>query len=136
MQIRTLDPKKTVVLFPDFFYTQLPSDCSTDFRVVFETFSQLCEVIGVKLATDKKEMARKCGKSVRGDLLRMLGTYEFNEENFQSPATFYPRTSWGASSSVSCSYIERSDIIHAERLSADEDRGADQLFPGFTTKSR
>ena len=136
MQIRTLDPKKTVVFFPDFVYTQLPSDCITDFRVVFQIISQLCEVIGLKSATDKKEMARKCGKNVRSDLLRMLRTYGFNEENFQSPATFYPGTSCGASSSVPCYYIEHSDIIHAERLSADEDRGADQLFPVLTRNSR
>ena len=85
----------SAIFFPYYAYTKLPSECSTKFTILSKTFAQICKIIGIISTSDQKEMARRCGKGTQGDILRLLGTYEFDEKDKTAEVSFFPGTSWG-----------------------------------------
>ena len=92
-QIKTTAAPGTVVFSPEFSHTQLPLQCSATFRILFKTFLEVSYQIGVTSLSDMLEMARKCGTGRQGDILRVLGTYEFNKEDNSSAARIFLGTS-------------------------------------------
>ena len=76
---------KPSLFSPSYEMTQMPREGSTYFKIMFPSFSHLCNAIGLSSASDRFEMLRKYGMSRGEGVMRLLGTYEFDEGDIQQP---------------------------------------------------
>ena len=101
-QIKTTANSETVFFSPDFQHTQLPTPSSASFRILFKSLIELTSQIGVDSLSDLLEIARKCGTGLQGDLLRLLGTYQFDTKNASSASKIFIGTSCGRFEDDNC----------------------------------
>ena len=83
---------------PSYEMTQMPREGSECFKIMFLSFSRLCKAIGLFSASDRLEMLRKYGMSRGEGVMRLLGTYDFDEEDTQQPTYIHMGRSCGQSS--------------------------------------
>ena len=114
----------TVTFIPGFAYTQFPSQTSCEFRILFSTFAELANHLGITSKADRLELVRKCGMGPQGDIVRLLGTYSFDKTEMSKPARIYLGSSCGS-------------IIEVEKsLSSQRENSAAQHHSVLARKSR
>lgn len=84
-----------VLFTPDFPHTQLPSLCSAAFSIQFADVKTLLRIVGFKSFSEILKIVRKCGTGPRGDILPVLGTYQFQKDDESRAAIIHVGNSLG-----------------------------------------
>lgn len=130
-EAKAVIPDQQVHFVPDFLYTQLPSQSSSAFRILFSTFYDMVSFVGVSSLSDVMEMGRKCGTGPQGDILRILGTYQFNGDNSGSAASIFLATSCG-----SATVDEAGSTSDGSGSPVNDCNAPPETFPVLERKSR
>ena len=106
--------------------------------IMFKTFAQICKIIVIISTSCQKEMGRKCGKGTQGEILRILGNYEFDEKDESAEVSFFAGTSFGTDYTppIDIQTTGNQPSAVEKLVISNHNTKADRLFLVLTRKSR